>query len=222
MNSCLPLFFPADSSSQPPPLYLCCSSAKFLFPAPPPIRRHIHYAPRRHSAVLPSAAPEGARGCPLAPGGGAVAGAVISILCCCLCEFSNLCLYKRKGWMAQGKKPVRHHDTWEEIYQPYYGRTPPISMTHVYGHKRLVYNEKADALAKAGAVLSKVHLPRRVMDMLQSTGHQTKVDQGRGIKRQAAVRVSDDNRGSDAPAHIRHRRREMRHAPLDIPDSEPD
>ena len=74
VNSCLPLFLWADNSSQPP-LYLYCSFAKILFPAPPPIRRHSHYAPRRHSTMLPSAAPEGACGCPLALGGRAVANA---------------------------------------------------------------------------------------------------------------------------------------------------
>ena len=46
------------------------------------------------------------------------------------------------------------------------GRTTPISMTHVYGHNRPVYNEEADALAKARAALSKVQ-PRRVRDMPQ-------------------------------------------------------
>ena len=88
MNSRLPMFFWADSSSQPP-LYLYCSSAKILFPAPthPPIRRLSHYAPHRHSAffwdmavsrhrhsaLFPSAAPEGACGCSLAPGSRTVA-----------------------------------------------------------------------------------------------------------------------------------------------------
>ena len=62
------------------------------------------------------------------------------------------------------------------------GRTAPISMTHVYGHKRLVYNEEADALAKVGAALSKVHKPRRVRGHAtrQPRGLQTKVDQGQG------------------------------------------
>ena len=70
-----PVFLGGQYFTTPPPLHLCCSSAKFLVPTPPPICRHNHYAPRRHSAVLPSAAPEGACGCPLALGGGAVAGA---------------------------------------------------------------------------------------------------------------------------------------------------
>ena len=33
----------------------------------------------------------------------------------CVDIFSNLHVYKHKGWMAQGKKPVRHHDVREEI-----------------------------------------------------------------------------------------------------------
>ena len=97
-------------------------------------------------------------------------------------------------------------------------------MTHVYGHNRLVYNEEVDALAKAGAAMSKVHKPRRVRDMPQGSPEATRRKQtrGRGIKRQAAVQVSDDGADSDRPAHIRHRRREMRNAPLEIPDPEPD
>ena len=62
-------------------------------------------------------------------------------------------MYKRGGWMAQGNKLVRHHDIREEIYHMGQGRTTPISMTHVYGHNRLVYNE-ADTLAKVGVALS--------------------------------------------------------------------
>ena len=59
VNSCLPLFFWADNSS-PPHMYPYCSSAKFLFPAPPPILRHSYYAPRCLFALLPPTAPEGA------------------------------------------------------------------------------------------------------------------------------------------------------------------
>ena len=114
----------------------------------------------------------------------------------CVDIFSNLHVYKRKGWMVQHKKPVRHH----------------------------VYNEEADAPAKAGAALSKVHRPRRGRDMPQGSPEATGRKQTRrtGIKRQAVVEVSDDSTYSDRPAHIRHRAREMRNAPLDIPDPEPD
>ena len=35
----------------------------------------------------------------------------------CVDIFSNLHMYKRRGWMAQGKKSVRHHDIWEDIYK---------------------------------------------------------------------------------------------------------
>ena len=35
----------------------------------------------------------------------------------CVDSFSNLQLYKRRGWMAKGKQPVKHHDIWEDIYQ---------------------------------------------------------------------------------------------------------
>ena len=67
--------------------------------------------------------------------------------------------------MAPCKKPVRHYDVWEDIYHMCYARTAHISMRHVCGHNRLVYIEEADALAKAGAAMSKVHKPRRVRDM---------------------------------------------------------
>ena len=110
------------------------------------------------------------------------------------------------------------------MYQISQAKTAHISMTHVYGHGRLVYNEEADTLAKAGAAMPKVHRPRRVRHMPQGNPLATRRKQirGKGIKRQAAVWVSDDNTGSDMPAHIRHKRREMRHVPLDIPDPRPD
>ena len=53
-------------------------------------------------------------------------------------------------------------------------RTAHISMTHVYGHNRLVYNEEADALAQAGAAMSKVYKPRRVRDMPQGNPEATR------------------------------------------------
>ena len=59
VNSCLPLFFWADSSSQSH-LHPYCSSAKILFLAPPPIPRHSYYAPRCLFALLPPSAPAGA------------------------------------------------------------------------------------------------------------------------------------------------------------------
>ena len=103
-------------------------------------------------------------------------------------------------------------------------RTAHISITHVYGHNSLVYNEEVDTLAKAGVAMLKVHRPRRVKDMPQGSPVATRRKQtkGRGIKRQAAVQVSDDSTDSDRPAHIRYRRREMRNAPLDVSDPEPD
>ena len=93
--------------------------------------------------------------------------------------------------MAQGKKPVRHHDMWEDIYQICQARIARMLMTHVYGRNRLVYNEEADTLAKAGAAMSKVHRPRRVRGMPQGSPEATRRKQTRGreIKRQAAVQV---------------------------------
>ena len=85
----------------------------------------------------------------------------------CMVIFSNLRVYKHKGWMAQGKKPVCHHDVWEDIYQMCQTKIAHISTTHVYDHNRLVYNEEADTLGKAGAAMSKVHRQRRVRDMPQ-------------------------------------------------------
>ena len=109
---------------------------------------------------------------------------------------------------------------YEEIYHMCQGRRTPISMTHIYGHNWLVYNEEADALAKAGAALSKVHKLRRVRDIPQERGEASRRKQTRvrGIKRQAAVQALDESTDSDKPAHIRDRRREMRNVPLDIPD----
>ena len=59
--------------------------------------------------------------------------------------------------MTQGKKPVRHHDIWEEVLSLIRSRTALMTVTHVYGHNRFVYNEATDELAKAGAAQSKVH-----------------------------------------------------------------
>ena len=64
MNSRLTLFLWAHSSSQPHPC-LYCRSANFLFPSPPPIRRHSHYALLCAFALLPPVpprAPADARG----------------------------------------------------------------------------------------------------------------------------------------------------------------
>ena len=93
---------------------------------------------------------------------------------------------------------------WEEIYQLYQDRTTPIPMTHVYGHNKLVYNEEADAFAKAGAALSKMHRPRCVMDMPRGSPEATrrKRTRGRGIKRQAAVQVLDGSIDSDRPGQL--------------------
>ena len=81
--------------------------------------------------------------------------------------------------MAQGKKPVRHHDVWEDIYQICRASIAHISMTHVYGHNKRVYNEEADTLAKAGAAMSKVHRPGRVRDMPKGSLEATRRKQAR-------------------------------------------
>ena len=117
----------------------------------------------------------------------------------CVDLFESLRLYHRRGWMAQGKKPVRHHDIWEDILQLQGARSAPLSVTHVYGHNKISYNEAADGLAKAGAARSKVHRtarPRQAAD--DGTGRaRRKQMRGRGVKRQASVQTSDDNTGSD-------------------------
>ena len=41
----------------------------------------------------------------------------------------------------KGKQPVRHQDLWEDICQLLQGRTTPVSVAHVYGHNKLVYND---------------------------------------------------------------------------------
>ena len=99
-----------------------------------------------------------------------------------------------------------------------------MSMTHVYGHNKLIYNEVADALAKARAAWSTVHRlsrPRGSAGGLPRATRQ-KLVRARGVKRQAAAQTSDSETGSDTPIVIRNRRRQMRNAPMDIPDLEPD
>ena len=142
----------------------------------------------------------------------------------CVDIFNNLQLYKRRAWMTQGKKPVRHHDVWEGILWLLQDRTAPVSMTHVYGHNKLVYNDTADDLAKAGAARSMVHRVSRPRGFAGGEPRATrqKLVGARGVKRQAALQVSESDTGSDMPTAIRHRRRRMRNAPMDIPDPEPD
>ena len=133
-------------------------------------------------------------------------------------------IYKCRKWVVKGKQPFRHHDIWEDIYQSLQSKIALVSMTHVYGHNKLVHNDAADELARAGAAKSTVHKtsrPRGPTDDGPRVRRQ-KHTRTRGVKRQAAMQVSDSDSGSDRPIVICHRRREMRNAPLDIPDPEPD
>ena len=101
--------------------------------------------------------------------------------------------------MAQGKKPVRHHDVWEDISLLLQDKAAPVSMTHVYGHKTLVYNDAVDDLAKAGAARSMVHKvlwPRGPAGGEPRSTRQ-KLVRAQGVKRQAAMQTSDRETGSD-------------------------
>ena len=126
--------------------------------------------------------------------------------------------------MVKGKKPVRHRDIWEEVYQLLECRTAPPSVTHVSGHNKIVYSDATDALARAGAAKSKVHqtvLPRVAPDDGPWVRRQ-KQTRARGVKRQASIQVSEDDTANNRPITIRHRRRQMRNAPMDRPDPELD
>ena len=64
-----------------------------------------------------------------------------------------------------------------------------MSVTHVCGHNKLVYNEAADALARAGAAKStvcKAVRPRELTDDGPRARRQ-KHTRTRGVKRQAVV-----------------------------------
>ena len=67
----------------------------------------------------------------------------------CVDIFNNRKLYKRRAWMAQGKKPVKRHDIWEDILLLLLDRAAPVSMTHVYGDNKLIHYDTVDAPAKA-------------------------------------------------------------------------
>ena len=99
-----------------------------------------------------------------------------------------------------------------------------MSMTHVYGYNKLIYNEAADALAKAGAARSTVHRVARPRGPAGGEPQATKqkLVRARGVKRQAAVQTSDSETGSDTPVVIHHRRQHMRKTLMDIPDPERD
>ena len=127
----------------------------------------------------------------------------------CVDIFNNVQLYKRCGWMAKGKQLVRHHGLWEDIYQLLQARAATMSVTHVYGHNKLIYNKVADAPARARAAKSTVHRtvrPRGPTDEGQRARRQKRI-RTRGVKRQAVIQVSDSDSGSDKPTEIRHRRR---------------
>ena len=97
--------------------------------------------------------------------------------------------------MAKGKQLVSHHNIWEDIYQLLLSKTALMSMTHVYGHDKLVYYDAADALARGGAAKSRVHKtlrPKGPLDDGPSVRRQ-KHTRTRGIKRQAAVQVLNDD-----------------------------
>ena len=97
-------------------------------------------------------------------------------------------------------------------------------MTHVKGHNKNVYNDAAGALARAGAAKSKVHqrVRHRVAPENGPRVTRQKETRSRGVKRQASVQVSEDDIDGYKPIIIRHKRRRMRNAPLEIPDPEPD
>ena len=142
----------------------------------------------------------------------------------CVDIFNNLQVYKRRGWMAKGKQLVRHHDIWEDIYQLLQARAAIVSITHLYGHNKLIFNEAADALARAGAAKSTVYRmvrPRGPTDE-GLTARRQKCIRTRAVKRQAAIQVSDSDSGSDRPTEICHRRWGMRNVPMNIPGPEPD
>ena len=142
----------------------------------------------------------------------------------CVDIFNNLQLYKRRGWIAKGKEPVRHHDIWEDIYQLLQTRAATESVTHVYGHNKLMYNEAADAPARVGAGKSTVRRAVRPMGPTDEgpRARRQKRIRTRGVKRHAAIQVSDGDSGSDRPTEIRHRRRGVQNAPLDIPSRHPE
>ena len=93
-----------------------------------------------------------------------------------------------------------------------------MSVTDVYGHNKLVHNDAVDALARVGAA-NKTVRPKGPTDDGPRVRRQTHT-RTQGVKRQAAVQVSDSDSGSAKPIIICHRRREMRNAPMDIPDPE--
>ena len=103
----------------------------------------------------------------------------------CVDIFSNLQLYKCRGWMAKCKQPVSHHDIWEDICHLLQGTIASVSVTHVYGHNKLVYNEAANALARAGAAKSTVHKRVRARGLTDDgpRARRQKHTRTRGIKR---------------------------------------
>ena len=64
-----------------------------------------------------------------------------------------------------------------------------MSMTHVYGHNKVIYHDAADAPAKAGAARSTVHRVSRPRGSAGGEPRATrqKLVRVRGVKRQATV-----------------------------------
>ena len=81
----------------------------------------------------------------------------------------------------------------------------PVTVTHIYGHNKILYNDAVDELAKLGAAQSKIHRPVRPKRALDDgpRGGRQKCTRGRGVKRQASVQVCDDSTCSDRSIVIR-------------------
>ena len=81
-----------------------------------------------------------------------------------------------------------------------------MSMSHVYGHNKLVYNDATDKLARAGAVKSTVHKTSQPTGLTDDglRVRRQKHTRTRGVKWQVAVQVSDGDLGSNRPIIIHH------------------
>ncbi|MGX7677911.1 ribonuclease HI [Jatrophihabitans sp. DSM 45814] len=60
--------------------------------------------------------------------------------------------WKRNGWMTSGKQPVKNADLWQALDEA--AARHSIDWRWVKGHSGDIGNERADALANAGAALA--------------------------------------------------------------------
>ena len=62
----------------------------------------------------------------------------------CVDILDNMAQYKRQKWHTKGRRPIRQHGVWEDIYAMITTRVGSFQVTHMYRHNKVPHNEEAD------------------------------------------------------------------------------